>query len=108
MNTKAPRFAARSGVRRIDHLLSAYIMRYSPCMATERVNLTMDKAALTAARVAADAEKVSLSEWLSKAAWTRAIEDAARVSAEQDRHAAGELPGWEDDGADRIFGQDAA
>lgn len=77
-------------------------------MATERVNLTMDKAALAAARIAAAGEKVSLSEWLSKVAWTQAIERAARVSAEQDRRLPDELTGWDDDGTDRVFGRDAA
>ncbi len=77
-------------------------------MATERVNLTMDKAALAAARIAAADEKLSLSEWLSKVAWTQAIERAARVSAEQDRRLPDELAGWDDDGTDRVFGRDAA
>jgi hypothetical protein len=75
-------------------------------MATERVNLTMDKAALAAARTAAAGEQVSLSEWLSKAAWMRAVEQAARVSAEQDRHLPDESAGWSDDAADRVFGPD--
>ena len=83
-------------------------MRYDVRMATERVNLTMDKVALAAARIAAAAEKVSLSEWLSKVAWTEAIERAAKASAEQDRRLPDELVGWDDDGAARIFGQDAA
>jgi hypothetical protein len=77
-------------------------------MPTERVNLTMDKAALAAARAAAEADKLSLSEWLSKAAWDRAIWQAARISAEQDRLFPDEAAGWSEDGADRIFGQDAA
>jgi hypothetical protein len=77
-------------------------------MATERVNLSMDKAALAAARLAAAGDNVSLSEWLSKVAWDRAVAQAARVSAEQDRHLPDELVGWDGDGADRIFGQDAA
>lgn len=83
-------------------------MRYIGCMATERVNLTMDKAALAAARAAAAGENLSLSEWLSKVAWTQAIERAAKVSAEQDRQLPDELVGWDDDGATRVFGQDAA
>ena len=69
---------------------------------------TLDKAAVTAARAAAEADQVSLSEWLSKAAWDRAIWQAARVSAEQDRRYPDEPPGWAEAGADRIFGQDAA
>lgn len=77
-------------------------------MATERVNLSMDKAALAAARAAAEGENMSLSEWMSRAAWDRAVEKAAKISAEQDRHLLGELPGWDDDGTDRVFGQDAA
>jgi hypothetical protein len=83
-------------------------MRYRVSMATERVNLSMDKAALAAARVAAAGEKLSLSEWLSNVAWAQAIERAAKVSAEQDRHLPDELAGWDSDGADRVFGQDAA
>ncbi len=82
-------------------------MRYDARMATERVNLTMDKAALAAARIAAAAEKVSLSEWLSKVAWTQGIQHAAKVSAEQDRRLPDELAGWDSDGADRVFGPDA-
>ena len=77
-------------------------------VATERVNVTMDKAALAAARAAAIGDNVSLSEWLSKAAWDRAVAQAARVSAEQDRRVPDELPGWDDAAADRIFGRDAA
>jgi hypothetical protein len=77
-------------------------------MATERVSLSMDKAALAAARVAAADENLSLSEWLSKVAWTRAVEHAAKVSAEQDRRLPDEMPGWDTDGTDRVFGQDAA
>jgi hypothetical protein len=77
-------------------------------MPTERVNLSMDKAALSAARAAAEADSVSLSEWLSRAAWDRAIWHAARVSAEQDRLFPDEPARWSEDGAERIFGQDAA
>ncbi|GAA2525184.1 hypothetical protein [Pilimelia columellifera] len=76
-------------------------------MASERVNLTMESAALTAARSAAAQAGTSLSEWMSRAAWDRAVAQAARISAEQDRQLGGELPGWDDDGADRVFG-DAA
>ena len=77
-------------------------------MPTERVNLTMDKAALSAARACAEANNVSLSEWLSKAAWDRAIWQAAEVSAEQDRLHPEELAGRDDDAADRIFGLGAS
>ncbi len=77
-------------------------------MGTERVNLTMNKDALAAARAAAEAEHVSLSEWLSRAAWDRAVHDAAKISAEQDRLLTEELPGWDGDDSDRVFRQDAA
>ena len=76
-------------------------------MPTERINLSMDKAALAAARSSAETDKISLSEWLSKAAWDRAIWQAAHVSAEQDRRFPDESAAWAEDGADRIFGQDA-
>ena len=72
-------------------------------MPTERINLSMDKAALAAARSSAEADKVSLSEWLSKAAWDGAIWQAARVSAEQDRVAPDD---WAGHIVDRMFGQD--
>jgi len=77
-------------------------------MPTERVNLSLDKAALAASRAAAEAAHISLSEWLSKAAWDRAIWQAARISAEQDKRHPDELAGWAEDGADRIFGLGAA
>jgi hypothetical protein len=77
-------------------------------MATERVSLSMDKAALAAARIAAAGENLSLSEWLSKVAWTRAIEHAAKVSADQDRRLPNRLGEWDHDGADRVFGRDVA
>jgi hypothetical protein len=78
-------------------------------VSTERINLSMDKAALAAARSAAEADKVSLSEWLSKAAWERAIWQAARNSAERDRRSPdASSAAWAEDVADRIFGQDAA
>jgi hypothetical protein len=75
---------------------------------TEQVSLTVDKAALAAARAAADADKMSLSAWLAKAAWDRAIWQAALVSAEQDRLFPDELAAWRECVADRIFGEDAA
>lgn len=90
------------------HYLCARIMRYSARMATERVTLTMDQAALSAARSAATDAGVSLSEWLSRAAWRRAIEQAATVSAEQDRHLPDEFADLDADRHDRIFGTDAA
>ena len=68
----------------------------------------MEQAALAAARTAADTDGVSLSEWLSKAAWNRAVDQAARVSAEQDRQLGSEFADWDGAGADRVFGQDAA
>ena len=77
-------------------------------VATERVNVTMDKAALAAARAAALGDNVSLSEWLSKAAWDRAVAQAARISADQDRRLPDEFAEWDAAAADRIFGQDAA
>ena len=77
-------------------------------MATERVTVTMEQAALAAARSAASSDGVSLSEWLSKAAWTRAVEQAARVSAEQDRQLGSEFADWDASAVDRVFGQDAA
>jgi hypothetical protein len=73
-------------------------------MPTERVNLTMDKAALSAARACAEANNVSLSEWLSKAAWDKAIWQAAEASAEQDRLHPEELAGRDDEAVERIFG----
>jgi hypothetical protein len=75
---------------------------------TERVNVTMDRAALAAARAAAEGDNISLSEWLSKAAWDRAVTRAARISAEQDRRLPDEFAQWDDAAADRVFGQDAA
>ena len=82
-------------------------MHYSGCMASERVNLTMEAVALGAARGAAAQAGMSLSEWISRAAWDRAVTEAARISGEQDRLGVGELPGWDQDAADRVFG-DAA
>jgi hypothetical protein len=76
-------------------------------MATRRVSLTLDTAALDAAEQAAKANGMSLSAWLSRAAWDRAIEQAARVSAEQDRALPGEFADWDAQRANRLFG-DAA
>lgn len=61
-------------------------------MASERVTVTMDPAAIAAARTAATEAGVSLSEWLSRAAWSRAIVQSATHSAEQDR----QHPEWAD------------
>jgi hypothetical protein len=77
-------------------------------VATERVNLALEQAALTAARAAALRDHVSLSEWLSKAAWERAVAQAAQISAEQDRRLPEECAAWADAAADRVLGQDAA
>lgn len=67
----------------------------------------MNQDALAAARSAAGAAGLSLSEWLSKAAWDRAVEQAARVSAEQDRQLDAEFADWDADRADRMFGEAA-
>lgn len=77
-------------------------------MATERVTVTMEQAALAAARTAARYDGVSLSEWLSKAAWTRAVEQAARLSAEQDRQLGSGFSDWDAAAVDRVLGRDAA
>lgn len=63
---------------------------------------------MAAARTAATGDGVSLSEWLSKAVWERAVAQAARVSAEQDRQFGDEFADWDQAGADRVFGADAA
>jgi hypothetical protein len=76
-------------------------------VSTEQVSLTVDKAALAAARAGADADKTSLSAWLSKAAWDRVIWQAALVSAEQDRLFPDELAGWREYADDRLFGPEA-
>ncbi|MGH3679844.1 MAG: hypothetical protein ACRDT2_06250 [Natronosporangium sp.] len=76
-------------------------------MRTARVTLTLDQAALAAARQAAAGTGESLSVWLSHAAWHRAVEQAAVASAEQDRlHP--EWAGWDESAAERILGQAAA
>lgn len=74
-------------------------------MPTERVNLTMDQAALAAARSTAEAEGQSLSEWLSRAAWDRAIGHAARISAQQDRMLPDEFADWDAERQARMFGE---
>jgi hypothetical protein len=76
-------------------------------MATKRVSLTLDKAALSAAERAAAARGVSLSVWLSRAAWDCAIQQAARVSAEQDRARPGEFTDWDSEQTAHVLG-DAA
>jgi hypothetical protein len=76
-------------------------------VATERISLSMDSDSLAAARDAAAADGVSLSAWISRAARDRAIERAARVSAEQDHRLGGEFAEWDARRADRFFG-DAA
>ena len=77
---------------------------YDVHMATERISLTMDAHALTAARQAADADGLSLSQWISRAALDRAVERAARISAEQDRQLGAEFAAWDADRLDRLFG----
>jgi hypothetical protein len=73
-------------------------------MATARVTLTLDQAALAAARAAAAVAGESLSEWLSRAAWHHAVEQAAVVSAEQDRRHP-EWAGWDEARAGRTLGE---
>ena len=75
-------------------------------MPMERVDVSLDRAALLAARASASANNVSLSEWLSKVAWDQAIWQAAETSAEQDRRHHEELAGRDEEAAERIFGQD--
>src|SRR5687767_12898187 len=72
-------------------------------MATERISLTMDTDALAAARQAAEADGLSLSQWMSRAALDRAIERAAQISAEQDRQLATEFADWDADRLDQMF-----
>jgi hypothetical protein len=76
-------------------------------MATERINLTMDAGALSAAKLAAAGEGVSLSAWLSRAAWDSAIERAARISAEQDRLMPTEFADFDAEREELMFGRDA-
>ncbi|MFD0600233.1 hypothetical protein ACFQZ4_54430 [Catellatospora coxensis] len=76
-------------------------------MATERINLTMEADALTAAR-RAPSDGVSLSAWLSRAAWNQAIEHAARISAEQDRHLADEFADYDAEREELMFRQETA
>lgn len=72
-------------------------------MATSRVTLTLDQSALAAARAAAAGAGESLSEWLSHAAWRRAVEQAAATSAEQDQvHP--EWADWDEAAAGRTLG----
>lgn len=77
-------------------------------MATERINLTMETGALAAAKRAAAGEGVSLSAWLSRAAWDQAIEHAARISAEQDRHLPGEFADYDAEREELMFRREAA
>ncbi len=77
-------------------------------MATERVNLSIEAGALAAARRAADDDGISLSAWLSRAAWNQAIEHAARISAEQDRHLPGEFADYDAEREDLMFRREAA
>ncbi|MEU4160297.1 hypothetical protein [Actinoplanes sp. NPDC026670] len=75
---------------------------------TEPVTVDLERKALFAARVAAQAKGLSLSEWLSRVAWEQAVAEAAETSAEQYRLHPDEPPGWADSALDRVFGQDAA
>jgi hypothetical protein len=75
---------------------------------TEPVTVELERKALFAARAAARAKGLSLSEWLSRVAWEQAVTEAAETSAGQCRLHPDEPPGWEDAALDRIFGQDAA
>ncbi|MGX6607832.1 hypothetical protein ACWKSP_37760 [Micromonosporaceae bacterium Da 78-11] len=77
-------------------------------MPIERVTLELETKALYAARVTAEAENLSVSEWISKVVWDQAIWHAAQSSAEQDRLHPDEPPGWEQAALDRIFGEDEA
>jgi hypothetical protein len=79
------------------------IGRYYVRMASTRVTVTLDPAALAAARQAAKGSGESLSEWLSRAAWRRAIEDAAAFSAEQDRRRP-EWQAWDEARAEVVLG----
>lgn len=81
---------------------------YGARMATERVNLSIEAGALAAARRAADDDGVSLSAWLSRAAWNQAIEHAARISAEQDRHLAAEFADYDAEREELMFRREAA
>jgi hypothetical protein len=76
-------------------------------MATERVTLTLESSTMKAAKAAAEAQGMSLSAWIDKAARDRAIEQAAVVSAQQDRLLAQEFAEWDSDAADRMFGKAA-
>ncbi|MDI6103913.1 hypothetical protein QLQ12_35390 [Actinoplanes sp. NEAU-A12] len=74
----------------------------------EPVTVDLQRKALFVARAAAEAKGVSLSEWLSRVAWDKAIEEAAETSAEQYDLHPDEPPGWAEATMDRIFGLDAA
>lgn len=73
-------------------------------MATERVTLTLESSTLLAARAAAGAAGLSLSAWIDRAARDRAIENAAIISAAQDRQLSQEFADWDEAAADRVFG----
>lgn len=72
------------------------------------MSVDLERKALFAARAAAQASGVSLSEWLSRVAWEQAVAEAAETSAEQCRLHPDEPPGWEEATLDRVFGADAA
>ena len=77
-------------------------------MPTERVTLDLEKKALHAARIAAETANVSLSEWLSKVAWERAVAESARHFAEQERLHPHDRPWWVEDPDDRRAREDEA
>lgn len=74
----------------------------------EPVTVDLQRQSLYVARMAAEAKGMTLSEWLSHAAWRQAIIESAEMSAEFYRLHPDEPPGWEEDSLDRIFGEDAA
>jgi hypothetical protein len=74
----------------------------------EPVTVDLERKALFAARAAAKAKGVSLSEWLSHIAWKQAVAEATETSAEQCRMHPDEPPGWEEAALDRILGLGAA
>ncbi|MDR6324917.1 hypothetical protein [Actinoplanes couchii] len=72
------------------------------------MTVDIERQSLMAARMAAEAKGMTLSQWLSHAAWRQAIIESAELSAEFFRLHPDEPPGWREDGLDRIFEQDVA